>query len=61
MSMPGWKELLIILLIVLIVFGASRVRRLGSDLGGALRGFRNAAKDAEDIKNSGDDRKSSAG
>ena len=33
-------QLLILLLIVLLLFGTKRLRNIGSDLGGALRGFR---------------------
>ena len=46
----GFKELLIILVIVLILFGAKRLRTLGSDLGSALKGFRSAVKDGEDAE-----------
>ena len=38
--MVGWRELLIILVIVLLVFGTKRLKNIGSDLGGAVRGFR---------------------
>ncbi len=38
----GVPELLIILLIVLVLFGAKRIKNLGSDLGTAIKGFRNA-------------------
>ena len=41
----GFKEPLIILVIVLILFGAKRLRNLGSDLGAAMKGFRQAVKD----------------
>ena len=44
----GFKELLVILVIVLILFGAKRLRTLGGDLGSALKGFRSAVKDGED-------------
>ena len=40
----SWGELLIILLIVLLVFGSGKFARLGTDLGAAVRGFRNAMK-----------------
>lgn len=40
-------QLLIILAIVLMLFGTKRLRNIGSDLGGALKGFRNAMKDDE--------------
>ena len=43
----GWN-LLIILVIILLLFGAKRLRNVGSDLGTAVKGFRSAVKDAED-------------
>ena len=36
----GWKELLIILVIVLLVFGTKRLKNVGSDLGEAVKGFK---------------------
>lgn len=42
-------QLLIILGIVFLVFGSKRIKSLGEDLGGAIKGFRSAAKDLEDI------------
>lgn len=47
MSMPGWKELLIILLVVLLVFGAKKLRTIGSDLGSAIRGFKKSMNEGE--------------
>ena len=41
-------SLLIILLIVLILFGGKRLRSLGSDLGGAIKGFRASVKEGEE-------------
>lgn len=38
-------ELLLVLGIVLVLFGGSRLRNLGSDLGTAIRGFRDAMKE----------------
>jgi len=40
-------QLLIILLIVVLVFGTKKLKGLGSDLGGAVKGFRSAMSDAE--------------
>lgn len=40
-------RLLIILAIVLVLFGGKRLRSLGGDLGGAIKGFRSAMKDGE--------------
>jgi sec-independent protein translocase protein TatA len=36
------RELLVILAVVLLVFGTKKLRSLGSDLGAAVRGFRDA-------------------
>lgn len=44
----GFKELLIILAIALLIFGAKRLRTIGSDLGGAIRGFKKAMEEGED-------------
>ena len=41
-------QLLIILVIVLAIFGTKRLRSLGSDLGGAVKGFRSAMNEAEE-------------
>ena len=38
-------ELLLVLGIVLVLFGGSRLRNLGSDLGSAIRGFRDSMKE----------------
>ena len=38
-------QLLIILAIVLVLFGAKRLRNVGSDLGAAVKGFRTSMKD----------------
>jgi sec-independent protein translocase protein TatA len=43
-------QLLIILIIVLLLFGTNRLRNLGSDLGEAIKGFRNAMHEGEEGK-----------
>jgi len=43
----GVTELIIILLIVLVLFGAKRLKNVGSDLGAAVKGFRSSMKDEE--------------
>lgn len=43
----GPWQLLIILVIVLAIFGTKKLRNLGSDLGGAVKGFRSAMNEAE--------------
>ncbi|WP_455204173.1 twin-arginine translocase TatA/TatE family subunit [Kaarinaea lacus] len=47
MGISIW-QLLIILAIVLLLFGAKRLRNVGGDLGAAIKGFRGAMKDGED-------------
>ena len=49
--MIGTTQLIIILVIVLLLFGAKRLRNIGSDLGSAVKGFRSAVKDAEEEDN----------
>ena len=44
----GFKELLIILAIALLIFGAKRLKTIGSDLGGAVKGFKKAMDDEDD-------------
>jgi len=38
---------LIVLAVVLLVFGTKRLRNLGSDLGSAIKGFRQAMKEEQ--------------
>jgi len=37
---------LVVLVIVLLVFGTKKLRNMGADLGGAVRGFKDGMKDA---------------
>ena len=39
---------LIVLLIVVLVFGTKKLRNIGSDLGGAVKGFREGVKSADE-------------
>ena len=43
----GMRELIIILLVVLLVFGAKKLRTIGSDLGAAVRGFKKAMEEGD--------------
>jgi sec-independent protein translocase protein TatA len=40
-------QLLIVLVIVIVIFGTKRLTSMGSDLGGAVKGFRKAMGDAD--------------
>ncbi len=44
----GFRELLVILVIALVIFGAKRLKTIGSDLGGAVKGFKKAMNEGED-------------
>ena len=44
----GFRELLIILAIALLIFGAKRLRSIGSDLGAAVKGFKKAVNEGEE-------------
>ena len=46
----GWQELLIILVVVALIFGTSRLKNLGSDLGAALKGFKKSLKEDSENK-----------
>lgn len=41
------KELLIILVVVLVVFGAKKLRSVGEDLGHAVKGFKKAMNEGD--------------
>lgn len=43
----GWMELLLILFIVLIIFGAGKLPQLGEGIGKAIKGFKRSVHEAE--------------
>ena len=45
MRMPGFWEIIIILIVLLVLFGGKKIRTMGSDLGESLKGFKKAIKD----------------
>ncbi|MEW9797423.1 Sec-independent protein translocase subunit TatA [Alteromonas sp. CYL-A6] len=47
MGISIW-QLLIVLVIVVLLFGTKRLKNIGSDLGGAIKGFKNAVNDDKD-------------
>ena len=44
----GATELLIVLAVVILIFGVSRVGRLGGELGSGVRAFRQGIREPED-------------
>jgi sec-independent protein translocase protein TatA len=51
----GTSELLIILVLVLIIFGAGKLPQVGKSLGEGLRNFKDGMKDGADAKKTKDD------
>ena len=58
--MPGGWELLAILAVVILIFGAGRLKTLGSDLGSAIKGFRKSMSEEESKPDEPNQAKSSA-
>ncbi len=50
MSMPGPLEIVVILMVVLLLFGAKRLPEIGRSLGEGIREFKKAIKDGSDDK-----------
>ncbi|MDF1779748.1 MAG: Sec-independent protein translocase subunit TatA [Alcanivoracaceae bacterium] len=40
-------QLLIVLVIIMLIFGTKKLRNIGSDLGGAVKGFKDSVKEGE--------------
>lgn len=45
----GWMELLLILIIVLIIFGAGKIPQLGEGLGKAIKGFKKSVHEPDPV------------
>lgn len=54
----GLPEMLIILILVLVIFGANRLPQLGEGLGKSIQSFKKAMKDADEKEMSHKDEKS---
>ena len=46
---------LVVLAIVLLIFGTKKLRNVGSDLGGAIRNFKQSMKEGDDTSKSDSD------
>ncbi|MCS7051105.1 MAG: twin-arginine translocase TatA/TatE family subunit [Thermomicrobium sp.] len=46
----GWQELLIVLFIVIVIFGAGKLPEIGRGLGQSIREFRQAAREAQEAQ-----------
>ena len=48
-------QLLIVLVIVLLLFGTKKLRNMGGDLGGAIKGFRSSMKEVKNTDSDSED------
>ncbi|MGE5385234.1 MAG: Sec-independent protein translocase subunit TatA [Betaproteobacteria bacterium] len=48
-SLSIWHWL-IVLVIVLLIFGTKKLRNIGQDLGGAVKGFKDGIKEGSEVK-----------
>jgi len=48
MGSMSWIHWVILLVIVLVIFGTKKLRNIGADLGGAVKGFKDGMKGDED-------------
>jgi sec-independent protein translocase protein TatA len=46
----GIKELVVILIIVMLMFGTKKIKGVGADVGGWIRDFRKAMKDEPEVE-----------
>ena len=50
----GFPELMIILVIIMIIFGAGKLPEIGSAFGNSIKNFKKSMKEADDIQNAAD-------
>lgn len=53
-------QLLIVLAIIILLFGTKKLKNIGGDLGGAVKGFKNAVKDGEAAQSASIEKKDEA-
>ena len=49
MGIPGWQEILVIMVVVLVLFGSKKLPEIGSGLGRAIQNFRKATQEPDEI------------
>jgi sec-independent protein translocase protein TatA len=50
----SWIHWAILLVIVLLIFGTKKLRNIGTDLGGAVKGFKDGMRGEEEKKQPGE-------
>jgi sec-independent protein translocase protein TatA len=48
MGSMSWIHWVILLLVVVLIFGTKKLRNIGADLGGAVRGFKDGMREGAD-------------
>ena len=48
MGSLSWVHWVILLLVVVLIFGTKKLRNIGADLGGAVRGFKDGMREGGD-------------
>jgi len=59
MGMPGFGELIVIFLIVLVIFGAGKIPKIAKDIGSGIKEFKKAVSE-DDSSNKNDSSKKDA-
>ncbi len=54
MGVGAWWHWLVVLIVVVLVFGTKKLRNLGSDLGGAVKGFKDGMKGEDEASKKAD-------
>jgi TatA/E family protein of Tat protein translocase len=49
MGIGAWWHWLIVLVVVVLIFGTKKLRNLGGDVGGAVKGFKDAMNEEKDM------------
>jgi len=45
----GFTEILVVVALIIIFFGSGRLRHLGSDIGGFIKGLRSSLREADEL------------
>ena len=53
----GMPELLIILVIILIIFGAGKLPEIGGAIGKGIKNFKKSFRDQDEVEDTGDSKK----
>jgi len=55
MGIPGWVEIIIVLVIILLLFGPGRIGKVASELGKGIRNFKSGLNGEDEKKESSDE------